>query len=314
METFEKKIKKIKRSNLFSIIVLSIIAIVLLIMAIIEIIPNEQKIVKYNKNSRTSRYVTSNILYLMGPILKSTNTSSQEKYNYYIATDENNEIFIIKFNEDTKGIPVLGIDIKEEEIENINPIQINGTILDISATLNEAIVKSIKSVLKNDDESTGILSEFIGNYYFNASNDKDDTAKNMFIAMGIFALIDVYYILLTIKINKNVDNTINTLSKEGKLEDIKNEYESDKLIEYKKLKVNILPKYIFSYSYGLAIIPFSEIKNVYATKKTNERTSKYKYITIETNNGSVYYIAPLTKKNQKGIFDELLQKIKSMQK
>ena len=95
------------------------------------------------------------------------------------------------------------------------------------------------------------------------------------------------------------------------LEDIKNEYEGGNLINYKSLNVSILPSYILCYSNGLSVIAFKDIKEVYATKQINGEKSKYKYMVIETNDGEMYYVAVLSKKGQKKIFEELLTKIKS---
>ena len=112
------------------------------------------------------------------------------------------------------------------------------------------------------------------------------------------------------RIRKNIDRSLNTLKAKGKLEEAIKEFESEKLISYKKLKVYLSANYIFSYYAGFDIIAFKDIEQVSISKRVFGSTNKNKYIVIATKDNMEYYIAPIQRRRQKFLFNELLTKIK----
>lgn len=311
MESFEKKIKKIKNKKLTSIIGVSIILFILLVIFLVEIFVKEKSPGRFNKNSEENTYVTSEVTYLIGPILNTRNR--KKEFSYYIAKDTDGQTFIIKLERQNNKIPVLGRDITKDEIDNLCGIEIKGTNEKLSLTLKETIIESINLSIANIISDENYPDELIGDFYFNASN-VNPLIRNLIELMGLFLIMDLIYVLIYIRTKKNTDKSINKLKEDGIYEDVKKEYESNSLIRFEKLNVCITNNYILYYLNSLTIIPFSTIKEVHATKKINNERTKYKIICIETKDGNFYYIAPLQKRNQKLLFDELLEKIKSRQK
>ena len=313
MKLFEKKIKKVRSKDFISIVVLTIIALISLILAIINIIPKKKNYFEFNKNKETSKYVRSNIKYLMGPIMQSSN-SKKEIFNYYIAEDEKEEFFIIKLTNNEKDIPILGKRLNKEDIEQQPIIEIRGINRQISSALKNVLINSLNNSMDIKDIDLPNISNFLGYYYFDATIEDEKMYKNFFSISAIFLLLDIIYILKSIKINKRITNELNKLEKDGELEKIIEDYEESNLIEYKKLKVIISSKYIISYLYDLVIIPIKKIKDVYVTKEVNGIKSRYKYIVIETDENLMYYITVLQNRKQKRAFEELLDKIKTIQR
>ena len=106
--------------------------------------------------------------------------------------------------------------------------------------------------------------------------------------------------------------TLQELEERGILDKVIEEFNSEQLIEYRKVKVCLSPNYIFSYSIGFDIIPFKDIKEVSISKKELGSYNKNKYIIIGTKDNKEYYIAPMKNRRHKAIFNELLAKIKSI--
>ena len=310
METFDRKINKLKNKYKHTIIIVSIITLGLLILAIAQIIPREKTYSKFNKTNKSSIYVEATVNYMIGPILQ-TNSSKEESFYYYLAVEEDENMFIIKMKENSYNIPILGKDVDEEEIEGLDRIEIKGVSEDISTSLHTAFGQRIDQLLKAEVSNSNKFSEFIGYYYFDCDKEVQNASKNLLMSAGIFVIIDVLYIMLYKKNVKKINDTLNKLKDNQKLEEVKNEYEGGQVIEYKMLNVSILPNYVMCFFNGLNIIAYRDIKEIYATRQINGNKNKYKYMVIETKAGETYYVTVLRKRTQNKIFEELLAKIKS---
>lgn len=308
MKTFDKQINKIKRTRLLTAIILFLLALVTLIYGIIEIIPKEIQYEEFDKNNQNSSYVKTKIKYLTGPIIEATNTKTEEIFKYYMAFGTNDEFFIVKTGEETE-LPIYGIDVTEENIDTLEETEIYGIAQMTSSSLFTAIKDVLNSIL--EEEIVDNIN-VIGYYYFDTAAETISIAKNLFILTAILAVLGVLYLYVNLKIRKKVNMNLEDLKAKGKLEDVIKEYDSEKIIEYKKVKVDLSPKYLYSYNNGMEIIEINDIKEASFSQRQLGSRDKNKYIILLTKDNREYYISPFQKKAQKVVANELLEKIKSM--
>lgn len=312
MGAFDKKVKKLRNSQLIMAYIALTMSILFLVLWIIEIFPKKTKYTDFNNKEASSTYAKAEVKYLMGPLLQVSNKKTGEKYRFYLTEGKDEKNFVVRFKgEETLGIPILGQDVLEENLGTLQEIEIQGTEEVMSGTLQSALMQKINADFNKEVVTDNNIIDYFGIYYLDTAPEKKHMARNRFIAFAVFGVTFLLYFTLNRRIRKSVDNTINMYKQKGKLPEIKKEYDSGNLIEYKKVKVSMSRNYIFSYTNGLAIIKISNIKNVYATKKFENNYTRYKYIILEMRNGDKYFIAPLIKRRQKITFNELVSKIEA---
>lgn len=309
-KTFDGKVKKLSGSKLVFAVIFLIIAIVFGVAGIMDLFPKKIDYVEFDKTSMNSNYVKTKVYYLIGPILYGTNSKTQEIYKYYSACDENEEMFLFVAKEDV-GIPVLGQDINEEDIPNLELKEVYGTTGVISDEVKDTFIKKMNAVFDEELVNDENFDRLMGGFYFNGCPEKIQMYKNFFAVAGICMAVSLVCFVAYLRLRKRLNEIVEGLKDNGVYEKIVNDYESGRLIEYKKLGVDVSPKYIFSYNDGLDVICFKDIREVYATKRVEGNVDRYKYIVVETKGGEKYCIAPQRKRSQKIVFDELLAKIKS---
>lgn len=312
MKTFEQKIKKIKSTRLIMATFVFIISIIIFILAVVQILPKETNYMEFNKYKKLSNNAKTTVYYLIGPLINvKDGKENSDISGYYIAVGEEKSLFILRLNKDNIAIPVLGKDIQEDSIDALEGVEIYGSVQLASYGLRDALNNSINTILSDDIADNSTFDKMFGGYYLDTVDDAKNNSLKLFILALLFAVIGTIYILINRRIRTNVDNTINKLKAKGKYEEVKEEFESGKLIEYGKLKVDLSPNYIFSYCSDLEVIAFKDIREVVVSRNTVGSSNKDKYIIITTNDNEQYYIAPMKKKKQKIIFNELLAKIKA---
>lgn len=312
MKTFEKKIKKIKSTRLITATIAFAIAIIIFILAIIQVLPKEIDYMEFNKNKKLSNNAKTTVYYLIGPLVtvKDKNDNSDISA-YYIAVGEEKNLFIIKLKEDNISIPVLGKDIEEDSVDTLDGVVVYGSVQLSSYSIRDKLNNRINKIFNDDIVNNNVFDKMFGAYYLDTINNEKDNPVKLFILSLLFAIIGIIYILINKRVRSNTNNTINELKSKGKFEEVKEEFESGKLIKYRKLKVDLSSNYIFSYCSSLDVIAFKDISEVYTYKNTLGNSNRGQYIAITTKDEKQYYIAPMKKKKQKIIFNELLAKIKA---
>jgi hypothetical protein len=313
MGKFKKKIIKLKCTQITMILFSIGLAVSGFVLWIGAIIPKQIEYEEFNNMKRNSENVKTEIYYLIGPIVETSDT--EKSYKYYLAEGKNNTTFVIEFQDDeTYEIPILGKDITNEETQNLDNLvvyNVEGKSEMISASLQNAIIEKLNNDFQSEVLNENNAIEFMGIYFINTAPRVENQAKNKFMIFLIGTLVALLFYSYNRKNRKQIDETLDKLRKKNKLEDVINDYNNGMLIEYKKVNVSLSSKYLYSYTNGLQIIEIKDIKDVYTTRNLKNNFNNYKYIIVETKNGEKYCIAPLMKKKQKIIFDELLAKIKT---
>ncbi len=311
MEIFDKKVKQIKNKRIPLAIFVLIIAFMIFIYAIIQFIPKDIEYVEFNKHEKAGSYARTIVYYLMGPIVQVKNPNDGSMSGYYVAVGKEKNLFIIRLNMENIEIPILGKDIEKDAIDSLEGREVVGNVKLSSSSLKSALNISLNTIFNEEIANNSSYEKVFGAYYLDTIEEVENNAIKLLIVSAFFAIIGALYILINKRIKTNVDINIEQLKLKGKLDEVINEFESGQLINYKKLKVSLSTNYIFSYSVGLDIIDIRDIKEVSTSKKTFGSYDKNKYIIITTKDNIEYYIAPIHKKRQKFIFNELLTKIKS---
>lgn len=311
MEIFDKKVKQIKNKRIPLAIFVLIIAFMIFIYAIIQFIPKDIEYVEFNKHEKEGSYARTIVYYLMGPIVQVKNPNDGSMSGYYVAVGKEKNLFIIRLNMENIEIPILGKDIEKDAIDLLEGREVVGNVKLSSSSLKSALNISLNTIFNEEIANNSSYEKVFGAYYLDTIEEVENNAIKLLIVSAFFAIIGALYILINKRIKTNVDINIEQLKLKGKLDEVINEFESGQLINYKKLKVSLSTNYIFSYSVGLDIIDIRDIKEVSTSKKTFGSYDKNKYIIITTKDNIEYYIAPIHKKRQKFIFNELLTKIKS---
>lgn len=311
MEIFDKKIKQIKNTKIPLAIFVLIIAFSIFIYGVIEAIPREIEYTEFKKDHKLSNYAKTTVYYLMGPLVQVKNSKDGNISGYYIGVGEENNLFIIRLNEDNIEIPILGKNIEKDSIDTLEGTEVSGNVQLSSSSLRSALNNSLNTIFDEEIANNNSFEKVFGGYYLDTIEEVKNNSTKLFILAIFFTIIGILYLLINKRIRKNVDRSINELKSKGKLDEVIKEFEGGQLISYKKLKVYLSPNYIFSYNMGFDIIKFKDIKEVNTSKKVFGSYNKNKYIVITTKDNIEYYIAPIYKKRQKFIFNELLTKIKS---
>lgn len=310
MENFDKKIKQIKSRKIPLAIFVLIIAVIIFILAIIQLLPKEIEYVEFRKDRKLGNYAKATVYYLMGPLVQVKDSKDGTISNYYIAVGEDDDLFVIRLKEDNIEIPILGKDIDDNETETLEGREVSGNVQLSSSSLRSALNKSLNTIFNEEIANNNSFEKVFGGYYLDTVTEVKNNTIELFILSIFFVIMGIFALLINKRIRKNVDRSINELKSKGKLEEVIKEFENEQLISYKKLKVYLSPNYIFSYSMGFDIIDFKDIQEITTSKKVFGSSNKNKYIIITTKDNIEYYIAPINKKRQKFIFNELLTKIK----
>lgn len=314
MKNFEGKIKQIKNKRILLGIFVLIIALIIFVLGIIEILPRDINYSEFNKTEKTDKYGKTKVYYLMGPLVKIKSSKQENSSAYYIAVGEENNLFIIRLSDDNIQIPILGKDLDEKSTDNLEGVEVKGSIQLTSSSLRSALNNSLNVILKDNTIDNNSFEKILGGYHLDTVSDGDNASARLFILAIVFVIIGVLYLLINKRIRNNVNKNLEELKSKGILDEAIREFDSEKLIDYKKLKVYLSPNYIFSYSMGFDVIPIKDIKEVNISKKVIGSHNKNKYIIITTRDNREYYIAPMQNRKQKAIFNELLTKIKTMVK
>lgn len=311
METFDKKIKQVKSRRIPLAIFVIIIAFIIFIYTIIQLIPKDIEYVEFKKNKKLGNYAKTTVYYLMGPLIQVKNSKDGIISGYYVAVGKENDMFIIRLKEDNIEIPILGKDVDDNSVKSLEGREIFGNVQLSSSSLRGALNKSLNTIFNEEIANNNNFEKVFGGYYLDTVIEVENHAIKLFMLDAFLIIIVLMCLFINKRIRKNVDRSLNELKEKGKLEEVKKEFEGEKLISYKKLKVYLSPNYIFSYCAGFDVIAFKDIEQVTISKKVFGSANKNKYIIITTKDNIEYYIAPIYKKRQKFIFNELLTKIKS---
>ena len=310
MDMFDKKIKQIRNKRIILAILVLIIASIILVLAIIQLLPKEIEYVEFKKDKKVGNYAKTTVYYLMGPLVQVKASKDGTISGYYVAVGEENDMFIIRLKEDNIEIPILGKDIDDNSVKSLEGREILGNVQLSSSSLKNALNKSLNSIFNEEIANNNNFEKVFGGYYLDTIIKVKNNTIELFILAIFFAIVGCIFLLINKRIRKNVDRSLNELKEKGKLDEVIEEFESGQLISYKKLKVCLSPNYIFSYSIGFDIIAFKDIQEITTSKKVFGSYNKNKYIIITTKDNIEYYIAPIHKKRQKFVFNELLTKIK----
>lgn len=314
MKTFDEKVKQIKSKRILLGIFVLIIALSIFILGIIEILPRDINYSEFKKDEKSSKYAKTTIYYLMGPLVKVKDTKAEDILGYYIAVGKDKNLFIIELKEDNIEIPILGKNLEENLRDNLEGVEVQGSVELISSSLKTALNNSLNTILNDNVVNNSSFEKVLGGYYLDTVPNKENNEIRLFMIAIFFAIIGVLYLLINKRIRNNVNRTLEELKEKGILDNVIKEFDGEKLIEYKKLKVYISSNYIFSYNMGVNVIPIKDIKEVNISKKEIGSYNKNKYIIITTKDNREHYIAPMQNRKQKAIFNELLTKIKTMVK
>ncbi len=310
METFNKKVKQIKKRKIPLAIFVLIITFIIFIFAIIELLPKEIEYVEFRKDRKLGNYAKTTIYYLMGPLVQVKDSKNGTISGYYVAVGEDDDLFIIRLKEENIEIPILGKDIEDNAIETLERREISGNVQLSSSSLISALNNSLNTIFNEEIANNNSFEKVFGGYYLDTVTEVKNNAIELIILSILFLIIGIIALLINKRIKENVDRSLNELQSKGNLDEVKKEFEGEQLISYKGLKVYLSPNYIFSYCSGFDIIAFKDIQEINISKKVFGSSNKNKYIIITTKDNIEYYIAPIHKKRQKFLFNELLTKIR----
>ena len=311
MKTFEKKIKQIKRTRMGLAIISLLIAMVVFVLAGIEFIPKEVEYGEFNRDYKATQYAKTTIYYLTGPIIQAKNSKTGEIFKYYVATGENKEIFVVRTGEET-DLPVYGKDVTDENKETIVGREIYGVSELTSGSLIDALNIGLNKIFKEDIANSDNFTQVLGAYHLDTVGEAKNTVGVLLLMGFLFLAIGLSYVYINKKIKKQIEKTLKKLKSNGKINEVEKEYDTGRLIEYKKVKVSLSSKYVFSYNNGLKIIEIENIKEVYMSKKDVINKKQKKCIILETKDGEKIAIAPFEKKAEKVVSNELLAKLRTM--
>lgn len=309
MKSFNREINRIKRRKILLVIIALVIAVLFFIQGIVFLIQKNTVNFEFDKNRKVSGSARATILYIIGPLLEVKDERTGDISEYYIASGKENNLFIIRLKNENIDIPILGKNLKEEEINQLEEIEICGSAQLVSSSLRSTLNNRLNLIM-SEGFANNNFDKVFGVYYLDTVIDTEKDVWSLFIIAGIFAIIGICYLFLNKRIRKNVNETINRLNSEGKLNEVIEQFDGGKLIDYKKLNVYLLPDYIFSYGLGIDIIAFKDIKDISASKREIGKTNKY--IVITTKENVEYYIAPMKGIKERGIYNELLNKLKTI--
>lgn len=313
MKTFNEKIKEVKNRRLFLAICILIIAFIIFVCWIIEIVPKNINYEEFRKYEKSSNYAKTTVYYLIGPLVEVKSQKDDSiTLGYYIAVGKDDDLFIVRANKNNIEIPILGENIEEGSVDTLEGVEVYGKVELASYSLRNVLYNRLNTIFNENIVNDQSFDEVLGGYYLDTAPDRKSNATQLLMLTAFFAVIGILYILINKRIQTRVDESINELKTKGKLEEVIGEFESEKLIDYKRLKVYLSPNYIFSYCSGFDVIAFKDIKEVTTSKNSIGSRNKNKYIVITTKDDREYYIAPIQKKKEKVIFNELLTKIKSV--
>lgn len=310
MKTFNREINKMKSRKVWLVIIVVIIAILFFMQGIVSVLSKNTVDLEFDKNKKVAGSAKTTILCLIGPLLEVKEEKNGDLSEYYIAVGKESNLFIIRLKNENIDIPILGKDLKEEDIGQLQGVEISGSVQLTSSSLKSALNSRINLLMNNNIANSSSFDKVFGGYYLDTILKTENDAWGMFILSGVFAIIGLGYLLINKRIRRDINETIDKLSSEGKLNEVINEFEGGKLIDYRKLKVYLLPNYIFSYSAGLEIIAFKDIKDVSPSKKEIGKTNRY--IIITTKENTEHYIAPIKGLRERSIYNELLNKLKEI--
>lgn len=306
--TFNRKIKQIKNKGKFVGLFLISISILILILAIIELFPKDIQYTEFNKIEKSSNYSKTLVYYLMGPLIQIKDPKDNSISGYYIAVGKDKELFIVRLNEENIEIPIVGKNLDEQDIDKLNGIEISGNVQLTSSNLRGILIKKLNILFNEELANNENFEKVVGAYHLDTVYKLENNGKRFLILSAFLAIMGILYLLLNRHIRKNVNQSINELQLNGQLNNIIKEFDSGKLIDYKKLNVYLSHNYIFSCTLGFVVIAFKDIRDVNVSKKMVGNSNRY--IIITTKDDKEYYIAPIKKGKQKVIFNELLTKIK----
>lgn len=311
MKTFEKKIKQIKRIRKGFAIISLLVAMVLFVCAGINMIPKEIEYGEFDRDNKVTQYAKTTIYYLTGPIIQAKDSKTGEIFKYYVATGENEEIFVIKTGEET-NLPIYGQDVTDENKETIEGIETYGVPELTSGSLIDAMNIGLNKIFKEDIANDNNFTQVMGAYYLDTVGEAKNITGNLLAIGFLFLGIGLAYLYINKKIRKQVEQTIEKLKLNGKINEVEKEYDTGRLIEYKKVKVSLSSKYVFSYNNCLEVIEIENIKEVYMSKKDFTNKKQKKCIILETKNGEKIAIAPFETRAEKVVANELLAKLRTM--
>lgn len=311
MKTFEKKIKKINRTRMGVAIISLLIAMVLFIWAVIEVIPKEIEYGEFNRDYKGTQYAKTTIHYLTGPIIQATDGKTGEVFKYYVATGENEEVFIIRTGKET-DLPVYGQDVTDENKGKLEGIEIYGVPELTSGSLMDALNIGLNRIFQEEIANSDNFTQVMGAYYLDTVGEAKNIAGHLLIIGLLFLAIGLAYVYINKKTRKKVEKTLKKLESNRKINEVLKDYESGRLIEYRKVKVSLSPKYVFDYNNGLEIIEVDSIKEVSISKKDFTNRKQKKCIILETKDGEKIAIAPFEKRAEKVVANELLAKLRTM--
>lgn len=313
MRNFEEKLRKTSKQKSTIGIIFLVFAILFLIIGFANSdtqVSDDDKIA-FNPMQSQSERVSLEVYYLFGPFAEYSegNVVISELYAAY-ATD--GLWYLVQIGPNS-SIPKLGIDVTEDNIGNLQPIEISGRSTFLTNELAEFLIEFWNELYQEELYTTSNYADYFGMYYLDTTYNYDNSNATVFYVLaGIFAVIAIIGFAGTAKENKKRKQKVEELKNSQNYYEILNDYEGDSLTEMKKYHVAIGEKYLFDFSNGMNIITLQDITNAYRSNMIDGVYQLYRYIAIETKNNEKYYVAKTPLKSKQPIeYDELLEKLKS---
>lgn len=310
MGKLEEKIKKIYKRGIISTTVIFLIGMLFLIPGFLIYTRNpEDSSIEFNKYTTEYEYSKVDVKYLMGPFAEETENGRTTK-EFYVAEGPDKECFVIATKKNT-DIPIYGVDVSDNDLKKLESIRIYGYADPIDTKLQQLLLETFNSGLEEDEKlDTNTCIQWLGQYYIDTTKSPHSMGLGMSIFGGILLFVGITAIFTTKKMRKNQREAI---AKMDNWDDIKEDYDTSSIIEYKKIGLELGNKYLYDFIYGngITIIAYKDVLKVYASNMYNGKINQMcTFITIETKNNKKYSIAPKPINKKVAQFEEAINAIK----
>lgn len=313
MKKFDDKVKAARNKTKRISIIFIIMAIIFVLIGLFMGNTNKESWENFNTSISKSDYYKAKVYFLEGPFAEYT-TNGITTEEIYIAYAENDEIFIVNVSTSNKNIPIYGVDVTEEDIpENIEEME-SVAVYGYSTKIDNEVAQLLVDYMNEgyDEELFNLFNykDVFGEYYLDTTNISNDGSIVCYVLAAFFCIIGIIY-LFTNKNKKLIENSITVLEQRAILEDVKEDYENSESKKYKKIKLELTDKYIYSFADSIIVVPYEDVTKVYHSNVVNGKYQLKMYIALETIDSIRYFVAgkPLSSKNAE--FDEALEYIRN---
>lgn len=303
-----KFILELKRKRLVQLSKIAFIMVGVFVVFFLMFFKETNVYEEFDKDRRSSKTTIQEVLFLIGPFAEFEENNVVKK-RLYIAITEYDTFILSTGKNNNTGVPVLGEDITEDEIDSVQPVTIKGRGERFEYE-TETLLMEFYNELTGDYLELTDPHIIFGWYYLDTNNTGHNgfyTLLFLELVIGIILIICAY---TTIKYNQRLMSVLKVYEENGILAECEEDFINYKNTYNKILKIVLSKRYLYCFKPDLLIIPLDEIVNVYGCCIINNEIQTFEYIAIETEYGSTYHIAPKSRERKNYIIDGFREQLK----